>query len=730
MSEDGIRLRIVAESTTPQNQSVIAPHPRAGWLESLAQRQSIQAAVCSILLFFLVVIPRFSDLDALVTPDEPLWIARSANFYQAIDSGHFGDTYQYVHPGVPVMWLGAIGFALHIRDLPQLMDGQVNQRNRELQTVLNDHGYEMIDVLVDLRHVMIVATAIVVIAIFLCLSRLAGLWTAFAATVFLIFDPLHIGFTRLLHLDGFSANLLILAMIAFTWYQQTRSWPAMIVTGVSTGFALLTRSANGVLIPFFGLLTLVDVVTAWRGNRADLRFAVRKLLIDGAIIGGIAAASCVLLWPALWVNPIETLRLMWEGSSDLASGGAELNQFFRGSVTKGDPGWTYYPVILAYRLSPFTVFGLLFAAVAAVRLRGFGNTLERRLAANLTLFAAFYIVVLSFSAKKFDRYALPSILALDLVAALGWIAIMVWIARLLIAPSPRLKPVVAVGLVTVLLAGQTDLGLRAHPFYIDAASPLLGGTSGAQSVFSFNWGEGGKETAETLATIDGIDSATVVIGPWQATTDYYLPFQLDDPVTTPNLRGAAAWLNTDYIVVTYPDVQRQLYSPALLAWFDQHQPIAIVTDSEGVYARVFDIRNEPVPDAFYTGGIASSTWSDSAQIVAADFPQSISTRRTVGVTLYFERGVAARPFTISAQIAAPDGSIVGETRSTAPVQLTSTGISQTTIDIALPDELSSGRYTIRVTLFDAESGQPMTATNSLTGEPLAAPVRIGTFAVK
>src|SRR5687767_11036859 len=56
------------------------------------------------LLLAILLLTGLRDLDALVTPDEPLWVARSANFYQALSSGDFEDTYQAAHPGVVTMW--------------------------------------------------------------------------------------------------------------------------------------------------------------------------------------------------------------------------------------------------------------------------------------------------------------------------------------------------------------------------------------------------------------------------------------------------------------------------------------------------------------------------------------------------------------------------------------------------------------------------------------------------
>src|SRR3990170_1461363 len=64
-------------------------------------------------LIFIVLaiwLPRGLALDQFVTPDEPLWLNRSANFYYALGQRDFASTYQREHPGVTIMWAGTLGF--------------------------------------------------------------------------------------------------------------------------------------------------------------------------------------------------------------------------------------------------------------------------------------------------------------------------------------------------------------------------------------------------------------------------------------------------------------------------------------------------------------------------------------------------------------------------------------------------------------------------------------------
>ncbi len=72
-------------------------------------RQALRTFWIMVVLFFCAWIPRVVALDAFVTVDERKWLARSANFLYALAHGDFANTFQREHPGVTVMWAGALG---------------------------------------------------------------------------------------------------------------------------------------------------------------------------------------------------------------------------------------------------------------------------------------------------------------------------------------------------------------------------------------------------------------------------------------------------------------------------------------------------------------------------------------------------------------------------------------------------------------------------------------------
>jgi hypothetical protein len=68
---------------------------------------------CAVVVLFIALatlLPRAVGLDRFATPDEHLWLYRSANFYYALGQRDFASTYQKEHPGVTTMWAGMAGF--------------------------------------------------------------------------------------------------------------------------------------------------------------------------------------------------------------------------------------------------------------------------------------------------------------------------------------------------------------------------------------------------------------------------------------------------------------------------------------------------------------------------------------------------------------------------------------------------------------------------------------------
>jgi hypothetical protein len=133
------------------------------------------ALLCVALAFLL---PRLPALDRYVTPDEPKWMMRSANFYHALANFDLKRTFQHGHPGVTVTWMGLAAF---MRRYPQYISTRTGQieRAEKLYIFLRNHQISLMSILATGRLFMVLFIGAVSLLSFLVASRLLGLLIAF-----------------------------------------------------------------------------------------------------------------------------------------------------------------------------------------------------------------------------------------------------------------------------------------------------------------------------------------------------------------------------------------------------------------------------------------------------------------------------------------------------------------------------------------------------------------------
>ena len=710
----------VGETATPEHGD---RSERAGSRRVFVRSTVINLGLGALLLAFLLI-PRLSDLDALVTPDEPLWLTRSANFSQALSSGELENTFQFAHPGVTVMALGALAFRIADPDLPKRMGGQVV--SSEIRERVIPENELPIDVLVVLRRSVTIVSALVMVVLLWCLIPIIGRWPALFATVSLSLDPLHIGHTRLLHLDGLSTNLLLVTVVAYCLHLGNGSRVALVVTGVAAGLALLTRSVNGILAPLLVCLTVLHVLLAGRrlgSGRASLMLHTRRLLLGG----GIAAIVVVACWPALWVAPVDTIRLLVGGGSDLASEPHVRQVLFRGDVISDDPGLVFYPLMLWYRISPVTILGLGLAGLAASLPASSGVRLNRPLCLHLVVFAVAYIAILSAAAKKLDRYLLPSLAALDLVAALGTIAMIGWVITRL-RPSGARRAGVVGGLgVGLILLSQALLTRQTGPYYLTFVSPLAGGRAEARDQMSLGWGEGGKAVAEAIRAHPEIAGGEIAGGAWPRTVDYYLPFDVGRSRYTLEGGGYATLVDHRFLLVTEPEIQRQLYPSGVAAWVGTLTPLATVSDDGHVYARIFELSQPPWPPPFDVGDAPIYEWDANVALVGNVFRPRIAPGDDPLIRFLFQILDTPVDYLVDTRVVDDRCAVVGHTTKRLRVEQPTGDIVRSVSSVDLPAHLPEGSYQVQLSIRSQRTGELLSARHATTRARTDSPVLVGSF---
>jgi hypothetical protein len=525
--------------------------------------------VC-LVIFLMALLPRAWGSTAYITTDEPAWAHRSARFLTALQARKYEETFVVGHPGVTTMWLGTIGIVAQCRLRPEAC--------AELwsvgATLSEDYwGEETLRQLprwlpaVKLPLAIVVAASIV--AIYLLVKRLLGHSVALLSAVLIALDPFYLAHSRVLHLDGLTATFMTLSLLTLLAHLTgRRSWLALGLSGALASLAILSKSSALFMVSFAALAL---AITAWREHGIS-RQAASNLFLSFAVWAGVAAITFFLLWPAMWVDPLETVQRVLETGFGYAEAPHENLNFFLGQV-RLDPGPGFYPVALLFRMTPLTMLGLAAALFFLLKREGAsGNKgCAKKQGASLAALLAYALLFglfMTLGAKKFDRYLLPIFPALDIVAAFGLMGVSYRLraAGFRLRSSRRKTRNVLLGII-VLFILQAALVLSYHPYYLAYYNPLLGGGAQAVKTLLVGWGEGMDQVARYLNQKEETSQLRAAI--WVEPS--FAPFFHGHSTNFHDFTSAKA----DYVVFYVSDVQRGFHERAH-AMFDSQEPEHVV----------------------------------------------------------------------------------------------------------------------------------------------------------
>ena len=419
------------------------------------------------LVFALALAPRVLDTDRFVTTDELFWIGRAANFADALATGRLAQTIQSGHPGVTTMWTAALGMGpSRARDLS---GGRREISRREV----SEHP-SFLPGLASARRAFGLLTAGGVALAALLAWRLFGPSAALLGGCLLALDPFLLAHSRLVHVDASLAVWMTLAVLA-ALARLAGGGPAMLaLAGVATGLALLSKAPGLFLLGFIPLTALMV------GGRAVI---CQASLRDLVVWAGLAGATYLALWPALWVAPGETLGQVFGFVRDNA------NPSHAAAADAGSGPW-FYPLVLALRSTPLTWAGLGLLLVW----RPTGPA--ARASAALAVFGLGFTLLMTVAAKNFDRYLLPVFPALDLLAGLGLSGAVARLFPSSASPARRAAATAACAAALVALSAAWVAG--SWPYVLTYANPLAGGPATAHALVASGWGEGLDRVAAYL----------------------------------------------------------------------------------------------------------------------------------------------------------------------------------------------------------------------------------------
>jgi hypothetical protein len=523
-------------------------------------------------LILAVVLPRLTALNQYVIVDEADRWRWAKEFVLALSRGDLagtrvGDGY----PGIVPIWAESIG--IFIEAVRRSLVGGAWLDEAGLHLLL--HEWERTAFLAQQRLPIVLLNIGLVLAVIGVVWRLWGREVALVGGLLMALDPFYLSDSRVNRAEAVITGLMTLSMLALALYHQQRRRRYILISGLFGGLSFLTKIQALAILP---AVVLAGGLICWpspslRGARGQWWLYLSQLIRLGLLWAAAACLTWLILWPAMWVTPTETLALVYNYTTRKV-GEEGVNLFFWGQTYQdADPGFLFYPLVFLLRITPVALLGLL--ALGWWR-RGEPGRLERsnsRLPSGamiLIIYIAVYALVMSLGSHKQDRYLLPIFLSVDILAAIG-------LCRLLLR-----SPLIIHHLSFIILLLQALTIWPHHPYYYSYFNPLLGGGQTAVKLLRVGWGEGMDQVGAYLAQKP--NSRELVVS--SRFTHNMLGFKGELIALGPDGR----WTQSDYVVLYVQQVQRrQDPSPGFIDYFLARPPEHVITLGDIEYAWIYPI---------------------------------------------------------------------------------------------------------------------------------------------
>jgi hypothetical protein len=681
-------------------------------------RSSRRQAVLLVLLLITSALSytwiRTRDLDRVVTVDEPVFLAISANFANAIAHRDFRETSQFLYPAVPIMWAGTIGIRVvapnYTKDSPDQID-KLYFAHEPLRAV----GYGPLNVLNAARGAKVTLQACVLVVALWLIARLFGLAITALTAAFIVFDPFLVGHDQLLHVDGMTGITAFASMLAVANADQARErnrfWA---LAAVLAALCWLTRLTGLVLLPIFLIVIADHAIVDYREHGQTGKEAISAAARTAGLVIGTSVLTTFVLWPALWVDPVGAIQETTEVWRDWAGTPHPWGLFFQGRTIEGDPGVLFYIYVFLYKITPFTLVGLgLIATALLFRIKPLMPRGSWRPIVILGFFAVVYTAGLVIGQRKFDRYILPDFLFFDLFAAIG----IVGLASHFWSKPALVWRAVTVGVIIGLVVGQAVLAASQFPYPLDYFNPMLGGAKTAEDQIMVGWGEGQDQAANYILSQPGGDVARVSTTSPPSSMLYFLP----DTATVQgigvlgaNQESILMWANTDYLVTHILQWQRDM-TGVIDQFVGDLAPVQTVKIDGIPFVKVYDLRSVPPPTWMIELSTCSWRFDDKFTLAAYGPYPPVAAATTSSDTQMIEIILQTNTTEGLAPNYELDGILTPKDGGDPPIAFSTTFapypqpgmLAKAVWPIQLPEGKELTDYWLQVSVPDPETGEPL-----------------------
>ncbi|HSJ55731.1 MAG TPA: glycosyltransferase family 39 protein, partial [Anaerolineae bacterium] len=309
----------------------------------------------SVVLFLLALLPRLLAGAPFVGWDELYWTHGGVAFWTALLQGRLADTFIVGQPGVPVLWAGGLASLLGSLIEPGGLERFLSLGAGPVYHSFNaDLLHQAGPFLTPARVGTAVLTACGVAGVYLLGRRVLGERAALVGALLLAFDPFLLAHSRAAALDATLALAMLLAFLALLACARSGQWRDLALAGALAGVAVSAKLPALYLAP---VALVVLAAATWRRREEPVGRRLMAWIGSGLLWGGVAAICFYVLLPAMWVQPLDMVAQMVATVGEYNARPDSVS-FFLGQAV-GDPGWGYYPVVLAFGLTAAGTVGLL-----------------------------------------------------------------------------------------------------------------------------------------------------------------------------------------------------------------------------------------------------------------------------------------------------------------------------------------------------------------------------------
>ncbi len=261
---------------------------------------SIIILIASMAIFFAFGI---FHLGTFETTDEHLWkYGRIGQYWNAITERDWEKTYINDKPGVTVALISGIGLLREPHPEDTVRRTQPKGESSLFEAYQSDRSAS---VNTTFRFpILIFSVLSLPVFFFLILHAFGSRLTAVFGTIFIATNPILIGMAQIINPDSFFWIFGGLSLLAWVALQRTNQTRFLLLCGIFTGFALLSKYTAFTLFLFYGLFSIVDIIFRYstRTDRENFNILFR-LGSRLFIVFSIAALFFAIFLPATFLHP-------------------------------------------------------------------------------------------------------------------------------------------------------------------------------------------------------------------------------------------------------------------------------------------------------------------------------------------------------------------------------------------------------------------------------------------